>query len=1188
MSIQFYLSNNIKTLKDQCIETLLTDKSHDPFIEQTIIVPNINVKKWLQLEIAKSCGVSTNVNLNYLEKGLVTLLKEVSQNTNIAYYSFLGDNDRKLDFQLLILTAINKLKDSEKSGDIQSILDYINGSNKRFWQIAEKLTFYFREYEYQRPGMIDAWFNDSLYFTSGKKIETAQKTIYAKVFGTAKDSDCLINEYSKAEHGVYTTLPGFAKSVDSCERDEKKTVYLFGLSQISQFHFNILLKLSGAYNFKIFQQNYLEIFKKYKENAWNMVDENSEESNPLIKEWCKPSMENLQIFKKSLGVTDFTTQYFENESENPSTLLALLKTKLRHEQIDHKIENEIKQDKSLQIFGAPSQRREIECIHNSIIENMRKDKTLQLTDIAVLVPNMDTYRIHIKSIFNNEQLIPYNLSDTNAGNESIFADGLIRALDIASGNFTRPDITGFLLNPCVMYSLGITRETVDEWIIIFDTMNIFYSYNENDKSEISHSKTPWYTWEYAFQRLRLGRIMGNSPDKSFHDIYPYCDIASGDSDFLDTMIDTMESLFAFFNQIRKGTLTGVQWKEKLMFFIDSYLKIPDFIKEEESVRDSAMELISGLHKFDDFMESDDVNLIFISSFIKNNLSEIPASKGKYLSDGVTISLLSPMKPIPFKVVYIAGLGEGLFPGRSDRSTLDLRNEKKEVGDITKTESDIYLFFELLLAAESKLYLSFVEKDIEKDKGLYPSTVIVQLVEYINTHILNKKEIKTKSVEPFEIFHVPLIEESLQNCITHNIINDKTDIFRMFNDKKRLARFLYSYNYLSNQEKEIVDARYNEVVKEYTINTCTPKQSPELFLSDRVLFQYLEDPSSARMRYVLGISSEQYGIEDLSIKEDEPFYNGEYDVSNIVEKMYIQKIESMVIDNKTSEQSDILINQMVDADFESQMKRGFKPDGEYATIVLDSIKKALSDRLSDVKPIEQLKKNMIPGNVFYSKELDFINGRIVPFIRYNPLSIETGDRQLSLTGKAKTVFFNGSKMTFIKVKQKDSSDFISDTKGDFKGIANYRDVFTILISYAMFLKASGEKYSCTCWFFCTDKPVVIEIDDFQKVISWFDNLVDDYIHDTDFDDMPLKFIKGNTQLYSRLFVNPEDEEQRSKVDIDFYRQFCEDLEEYCDNDRNEINELNTLSNACVPENVREKLLKRLSILQEITIGGEINE
>jgi len=38
----------------------------------------------------------------------------------------------------------------------------------------------------------------------------------------------------------------------------------------------------------------------------------------------------------------------------------------------------------------------------------------------------------------------------------------------------------------------------------------------------------------------------------------------------------------------------------------------------------------------------------------------------------------------------------------------------------------------------------VEKDIEKDKGLYPSTVIVQLVEYINTHILNKKEIIGKS------------------------------------------------------------------------------------------------------------------------------------------------------------------------------------------------------------------------------------------------------------------------------------------------------------------------------------------------------------------------------------------------------------------------------------------------------------
>lgn len=1193
MGVQFKFSNNIKTLKEKFIEEILTDKANDPFEKQFIIIPNINVKKWLQLEIAKFCGISTNLELNYLEKGLVTLLKEINNDLYDKKYLFLGDNERTLDFQLLILTAINRLKNSENACDIQSILNYIKGnenssgtidSNKRFWQVAEKLTFYFREYEYQRSGMIAAWDDDLLFLGDDfAALETTQKLIYQKIFGSKKSTDSLVNEYSEKLEGVYTTLPRFARGVKCPAGKINKIIYIFGLSQISDFHFNILLNLSDAYEFKIFQQNYLESFVLYGENGWDYITSDTTESNPLIKEWCKPSFENLKIFKKSLEGRKFSTQYINAEPDADSSLLSVLKSKLRHENVVKKVS----QDRSLQIFGTPSLKREMEAIYNSIIRNLKDDPCLKLTDIAVLVPDMDRYRIHIKSTFDSSNLISYNLSDTNAGNESVFADGLIRGLDIASGNYSRPDIIGFLLNPCVLYSLGITRETVDCWIGVFDKMNIFYSYNSDDKKNISHSDSPAFTWEYALKRIRLGRIMGGSIDNSIDKIYPFLDIDTGDVDFIDKMMVTMEELFAFFDGIKNRSLNGVQWKEKLRFFIEKYLNIPDSMKEEDSVRDSALELISNLDKFDDFMDETNIELIFISSFIKNNLSEIPASKGKYLSDGVTISLLAPMKPIPFKVVYIAGLGESLFPGRSDRSTLDLRNAFKDVGDISKTESDIYLFLELLLAAESKLYLSFVERDIEKDKEYYPSKVIPQLIEYIKVNIL--------SDDDFELFHVPLIEESLINFTNENINNPKTDIFCSYNDKKRLMRFLYSEEYLPDYLKKLVNDRYNSLLKDNTKDLTGEADKKEIFLSNNVLYKYLEDPANARMKYALNIDETKYTVADLSIKEDEPFYEEKYDIFNLVEKCYIKKIKLIIADNYSYDDADKLIIKEFEDNLFSEMIRGYKPDGIFGDIYREKVRKKILHRLSDNYSIEMIKKTMVAGNYHFCDEIILSDGRPEEYKRYKMPVFVNKEAEIPVSAKTENVILNGSSMVFIRVKDAKRSDIVGRTKENGEALKEkeiYSELLKTLLFYGLFLKSVKSKYLYELWVFCNDKPVVVKIDDFDKVTDWIDSLVNDYCEDTGFDNIPIKFIVSKSEIYEGIFksVHMDTFENSSEsYESLFYKAFCDELEEYFENDykKDQQNELTVLSKAVVPLDVFEKLQRRLSILKAVTIDGEAN-
>ena len=56
------------------------------------------------------------------------------------------------------------------------------------------------------------------------------------------------------------------------------------------------------------------------------------------------------------------------------------------------------QDRSLQIFAAPGIFREVKTIHESIQQNLAADPTLMQTDIAVLVPDINTYKPAAKCI----------------------------------------------------------------------------------------------------------------------------------------------------------------------------------------------------------------------------------------------------------------------------------------------------------------------------------------------------------------------------------------------------------------------------------------------------------------------------------------------------------------------------------------------------------------------------------------------------------------------------------------------------------------------------------------------------------------------------------------------------------------------------------------------------------------------
>ncbi|HOV15190.1 MAG TPA: exodeoxyribonuclease V subunit gamma, partial [Spirochaetota bacterium] len=543
-------------MADSFFKSLESEKDLDnPFHAPLIIVPNVNLVKYLKMYIARRQNICLNIDFKFLENGITLVLNNLdkkSKDTNKKNI-FLGDKINHLELQLMILSSLMENDDLTNINKFTGSDKYSKSYIKKIWQLSNKLASLFREYDYQRREMVIKWLNESVVFNQNQ-MEKEQSLIYKNIY---KDNGIIKMLNSSQNDYFYTNLPDYTdnlfNNLDNEEFTDKEYIYFFGFSQISQFHYDIIFKLSKFYEIRFYKLNFLYEFsnnmpdEKRWENIAKLKIENNrvipdEKENNLVKIWANPSRESIKLLgslineKKNIDIKSFWLKNNLIKIENP-TVLNTLQNQIVNNSLFETSNEKIKQDNSIQIINCPDIFREIETVYNSIIYNMESDKTLNLTDIAILVPNMKKYVGVIKSIFQRERsIIPFNLTDINAKDESLFGKALIKLLEITLGSFSRGNIFELFSNEIFLVSNGLSIPEVTKYLNWIENLNIFRNYDAGNND--------LYTWWQGFTRLKLGSIMEYNEDENFtnyKNIVPYSDIDTMDKKKLNKFITICEN-----------------------------------------------------------------------------------------------------------------------------------------------------------------------------------------------------------------------------------------------------------------------------------------------------------------------------------------------------------------------------------------------------------------------------------------------------------------------------------------------------------------------------------------------------------------------------------------------------------------------------------------------------------------------
>ena len=893
MSIELYFSNQLDQLADRFSDVVTDEiRSKGNILEPpVVIVPNSNLAKWLQLTLAEKNSIFMNVGFQYLEMGLWEMLAALDPGENEPD---MLDNDQ---LKILLLHILQNLDRSD--ADFFPITRYLFGEDDverpddaaRLWQLAEKIAHLFKEYEFHRTDMIRKW---AAATTKTEGMERCQQRLYARL-KILRDELAGRTEKPLLSTMEYADLVLANSRKDEGKASDPQSVHFFGLSQISNFHLTLIGRLQDFYTIHIYTMNPSEEFwediKTPREKRWiqrknvkTLAIQTAEQEqgelfqqadNALLAAWGKPGRENVRLLCE---LTDYDFNACFTTSKQADGILQRIQNDILTLSSSEQEMTLLDQDRSLQIVACPSIYREVETVYNSILFNLAQDDTLQLTDIAILVPDISAYKPVFDSVFNRRpRQLAYNLVDSHAEIESIYGKAVLAILKLATGRFSRAEVFELILNPCFMSRWKMGPDEVQAWVSWTRELNIFHTFDRESKAARGYPSNGNFTWKQGLERLRLSRIMAapNVTDpagfRHYQERVPFSDVKTGDDDLVEKFCMVIESLDHVASRLNSRGISGELWKQRLFQACDQLIEIPQDFKGEAVVRQALLKAFDNLELYDRLQKGAspsalDVDLI--REFIRANLGSISGGHGNYLTGGVTISALQPMRPIPFRIVYVLGMEEGHFPGKADISSLDLRLSRRRIGDISLPERNCYLFLEMLLSVRQKLYISYVARDLQKDRLQQPCSLINQLKRYVELEILSDGQ-------PFRVSEVPLagfsdryLDPDAISAWSDVLVNDSlTDRVSYY----RIHRLWEAFQHRASTDDLAKVARFDPDLS-FDIKTPDAEDRQVEKIASRQLTKFLEHPVRLKIQRHLGLYDEEETIEDVVLREDEPFFS----------------------------------------------------------------------------------------------------------------------------------------------------------------------------------------------------------------------------------------------------------------------------------------------------------------------------
>ncbi len=387
-------------------------------------------------------------------------------------------------------------------------------------------------------------------------------------------------------------------------------------------------------------------------------------------------------------------------------------------------------DDSLRVHDAHGELRQLEVVRDQLLDALAADATLRPHDLLLLVPDAGEWAPKVDAVFgvsgHDAPRIPYRVADRPLRRAQPAAEAFARLLALEGGRLERSSVLGLLSLPLVRQGAGLAAGDV-EWIErALERANIRWGYDGDARQQLGFPRYEDASWRAGLDRLLLGIAVGRI-DEEVLSLLPEAGDLLGEPQLLADFagwVDDLASTLALWRNDQ--TLAG--WTATLLAAVERFLAADDSY-EQQMVGAVAATLrrLSSLGEAAGYERT--VPFAVVRDWLETELDDEGFGTG-FLQGGMTVAALKPMRSLPFRVIAMVGLDDGVFPRRDRRSAFDLLEQERRPGDRDLRSDDRQLFLDTLMAAEERLILAYGGRAVSDNSVRAPSVVIDELLDHV--------------------------------------------------------------------------------------------------------------------------------------------------------------------------------------------------------------------------------------------------------------------------------------------------------------------------------------------------------------------------------------------------------------------------------------------------------------------------
>jgi exodeoxyribonuclease V gamma subunit len=394
-------------------------------------------------------------------------------------------------------------------------------------------------------------------------------------------------------------------------------------------------------------------------------------------------------------------------------------------------------DRSVVFQVAHSPVRELEVLHDQLLQWFHQMPEVSPRDVVVMVPDIEVMAPAIRAVFgqykrSDARFIPFDIADLGAQASSPLIHAVEWLLALPQQRGRMSELVALLEVPALAARFGIQPAQVPSLTRWMAGSGIRWGLSAAHRQGLGLASCGEDNSAlFGVQRMLMGYACGADPMPSGAvGADPYAEVGGLDAELAGALAHLLQALIDWW-QVSNAPASALQWAERARAMLAALFK-----PQDDSDRNALAALDQALNDWLQAVEQAQFAEVVPLAVARSAWLEalkVPKLEQRFRAGGVTFCTLMPMRAIPFQMACLLGMNDGDYPRRSPRADFDLLGwpGMARPGDRSRRDDDRQLMLEALLSARRVLYVSWSGRSVRDNSEQPPSVLVSQLRDEID-------------------------------------------------------------------------------------------------------------------------------------------------------------------------------------------------------------------------------------------------------------------------------------------------------------------------------------------------------------------------------------------------------------------------------------------------------------------------